>query len=133
MSRIAIAVWQGHVATTLDFASRLLLVDVQGRETTAHGEVSLEEFPRQHMAGLMEEWGIRTVICGAISRSLLRGLHAGGVRVVPFVRGEAQEVLRAFLNGTLDDNRFLMAGCAPGARRQGPGRHGRDGRGRARR
>ena len=131
MSAIAIAVWQGHVATTLDFASSLLLVDVQGRETTANSEVSLEASARRHIADRMKEWGIQTVICGAISRSLLRSLQGRGVRVVPFVRGETQEVLRAFLNGTLGDSRFLMAGCTPAERRARRGWHGKGEPGRA--
>ena len=35
MRRVAIAVWQGCVSTTLDFASNLLLVDVEGRKEAA--------------------------------------------------------------------------------------------------
>ncbi|HET6485461.1 MAG TPA: NifB/NifX family molybdenum-iron cluster-binding protein [Spirochaetia bacterium] len=120
MSRIAVAIWQGHVATTLDFAGTLLLVDVQDGTITAQSEVGLEESAVRHLAGLLGGRGIQTVICGAISRPLLRSLQAGGIRVVPFVRGEAQEVLAAFLDGTLEDSRFLMAGCAPGARRTVP-------------
>ena len=133
MSRIAVAVWRGHVATTLDFASRLLLVDVQGGGIGAPTEIRLGGPAQRDIASRLEQLQVSTVICGAISRCLLRNVEARRIQVIPFVRGEAEKVLRAFVNRTLDDSRVLMAGCPPGTRRARRGRHGEDESGRARR
>lgn len=117
MRRVAIAVWRGCVSTTLDFASNLLLVDVEGRKQTARKEVCLESASPQATALRLEEQGVGVVICGAISRWLAHNLEMRGMRVIPFVSGQVEDVIQAFAKGTLDDGKFLLAGCPPGARR----------------
>jgi predicted Fe-Mo cluster-binding NifX family protein len=117
MRRVAIAVWRGCVSTTLDFAGRLLILDVEGRKEAARKEVCLESASPQATALRLEELGVSTVVCGAISRWLAHNLEMRGIRVIPFVSGKAEDVIQAFAKGTLGDRRFLMAGCQPGARK----------------
>ncbi|HUI71373.1 MAG TPA: hypothetical protein VL354_12715 [Spirochaetia bacterium] len=117
MKRIAVATWQGRVGTTLDFAVHLLLVDVEGCKTGRRKEISLKGNSPQETALILEQFGVTDVICGAISSLLSQRLEMGGMRVIPFVSGEVEEVLHAFINDGLGDRKFLMAGCPPGARR----------------
>ncbi len=117
MRRVAIAVWRGSVSTTLDFASNLLLIDMEGQKVAARKEVRLESGSPQATALSLEAQGVSVVICGAISRLLAQNLEMRGVQVIPFVSGEVEEVIQAFVKGGLDDRKFLMAGCPPGARR----------------
>lgn len=117
MRRVAIAVWRGCVSTTLDFASNLLLVDMEGEKETARTEICLQGASPQQTALRLEEQGVGAVICGAISCWLARNLEMRGMRVIPFVSGQVEDVIKAFAMGTLDDGEFLMAGCLPGARR----------------
>jgi predicted Fe-Mo cluster-binding NifX family protein len=113
MSRTAIATWQGFVATTLDFARALVLVDVVDGQVAARKEVKLAAASAQAMAQRLEKVGAHEVICGAISAPLLSAVEARGIRVIPFVRGGVEEVIRGCLEGTLEDERFHMAGCRP--------------------
>ena len=124
MERVALAVWRGSLSTTLDFASSLLVVDLEGKEKVAEQEIRLEGNSPQATIFRLEEQGVSVVICGAISRWLSRNLEIRGIRVIPFVSGRVDEVLAAFAGGTLDDGKFLMAGCSPGARRAWRCRHG---------
>jgi predicted Fe-Mo cluster-binding NifX family protein len=105
------------VSTTLDFASNLLLVDVEGQKEEARKEVCLEGASPQATALRLEELGVSTVICGAISHWFAHNLEMRGIRVIPFVSRKAEEVFQSFARGILDDRKFLMAGCPPGARR----------------
>ena len=132
MSRTAIAIWLGFVATTLDFARALVLIDVVGGEVTARKEVRIGAVSPQAIAQKVEKTGARVVICGAISAPLLSAVEARGIRVVPFVHGRVEEVIQACLEGTLGEERFHMAGCRP-CRKQGRcrGRRAGPGRGRA--
>ena len=120
MSRTAIAAWQGFVATTLDFARTLLLVDVVDGRVTARREIRLAAASPQAIAHRLEKVGAHVVICGAISAPLLSAVEARGIRVIPFVHGDVEEVIQGCLEGTLKDERFHMAGCRPGG--HGPGR-----------
>jgi len=123
MSRTAIAIWQGFVATTLDFARTLVLVDMVDGKVMGRKEIRLAARSPQAIAGRLESSHTRAVICGAISAPLLSAIEARGIRVIPFVRGDVEEVIRGYLEGTLTDEKFHMAGCRPcehgSARRRG--------------
>ncbi|MGD0728285.1 MAG: NifB/NifX family molybdenum-iron cluster-binding protein [Spirochaetia bacterium] len=127
MSRTAIAAWQGFVATTLDFARTLLLVDVVDGQIRTKREIRLTNASPQAIAQCLELAGAHAVICGAISAPLWTAVEARGIRIIPFVHGDVEEVIQGCLEGTLTDERFRMAGCRPG--RHGPGecRRGRAG------
>jgi predicted Fe-Mo cluster-binding NifX family protein len=101
----------------LDFAGSFLLVDVERGKSMGSREVSLDSASLHVLSRRLQEWGVGTVICGALSRWLWQELETQGIRVVPFVSGRMEEVLQAFMNGTLENGQFLMAGCPPGARR----------------
>ena len=56
---------------------------------------------------------IQILICGAISYPLERALAAAGVRVIGFTCGDLEEVIGAFLNGSLIQPCFRMPGWVP--------------------
>jgi predicted Fe-Mo cluster-binding NifX family protein len=130
--RIAIPTWNGRVSPVFDTASRLLVV-----ETGEHGEHSRfetdisEYFLPSKVIGLTG-LGVKTLICGAISRPLAFMVTNAGISLIPWISGKVEDVLGAFLSGTLFDLRFTMPG-SPGPwgtdvrPRQGPGRGRRRG------
>ncbi|MGC9159746.1 MAG: hypothetical protein ACP5FH_12245, partial [Terracidiphilus sp.] len=107
------------IAPVFDVASHLLLVDVEdGRE--AH---------REEKRLVREEWSARAdellncspdvLICGAISAPLQLRIAACGVRVNAFLCGAVDDVLAAYLNGTLASRAFAMPGCQRWRRQEG--------------
>ena len=54
--------------------------------------------------------GVRVLICGAISQRMEQRLKGLGIKVIADVCGPAEDVLRAYLRGSLDDTRFVMPG-----------------------
>jgi predicted Fe-Mo cluster-binding NifX family protein len=113
MSRAAIATWQGHVATTLDFAKTLLLVDLIDGKVAARREISLAGFSPLAIVGELEAVGARVMICGAISAYLWSAAKRHGIQIIPFVKGDIEAVIQGCLHGTLGDERFHMAGYRP--------------------
>jgi predicted Fe-Mo cluster-binding NifX family protein len=57
------------------------------------------------------ELGVETLICGAISEPVHRELTVRGVKVLRFVAGEIDEVVQAFIAGTLPAPALSMPGC----------------------
>jgi predicted Fe-Mo cluster-binding NifX family protein len=57
------------------------------------------------------ELGVGTLVCGAISRPLHDMVASQGIRVVPFVTGDLDKVVQAWLNGELARDAFCMPGC----------------------
>lgn len=115
---VAVPVWQGRISPVFDVATRLWLLQVERGQVVGRQELSLGAGPPHSLASQLAELGVAVLICGALSRPLEHQLTSARVRVLPRICGEAEEVLRAYLQGTLDDHRFCMPGCCGGHRRR---------------
>lgn len=153
MMRVALPIYHGRVSPVLDSARVLLVVDYsrgstvcrahRGEKTplgavnrrpqheageicgleVARSEVSLEALnPLRRAARLRGLW-VDVVICGAVSRPLSAALSAAGITVIPLRRGPVEEVLAAFVAGSLGDARFRLPGCWVASARQPADHH----------
>jgi predicted Fe-Mo cluster-binding NifX family protein len=132
--KIAIPTWQGRVSPVFDTAQRLLLVDAENGTEVARSEVALQHAFSPQRAARLKQLGVDVLICGAISRPLAGVIAASGIALMPFMSGETDQVLAAYLSKKLPSPQFMMPGCW--AHEHGPGwgfgmGHGR-GRGRGR-
>lgn len=108
---VAIPVWQGRVSPVFDVAGQVLLVEWEDSVEVARREEPLTEEVPDRRAERIAERGVDTLICGAVSRPLEAMLMSRGIEVIPRVCGSVDEVLAAFQNGQLQDERFAMPGC----------------------
>ncbi|MBN2508458.1 MAG: hypothetical protein JXQ71_17400 [Verrucomicrobia bacterium] len=112
--RIAIPVLNQHISPVLDWAERLLMVDVvHARETGRQWVLITEDHPTRRTEQLVN-LGVDVLICGALTRYFEDLLAACPIRLWPRRCGDVEEVLAAFLHGDLDDHRFCLPGCCPG-------------------
>jgi predicted Fe-Mo cluster-binding NifX family protein len=135
-TKIALPVHNGRVAPVFDWAERVLVVDAEGghairRQEEHWGALSLPERLRK-----LSELRIQTLICGGISAPLIEAIQADGTKVIPWIAGEVEQVLTAFMADQLFGSQWSMPGCcgqqrgwrrgARGCGGQGPGqRQGR--------
>ncbi len=106
--KVAVPICRGRVSPVLDVARRVLLVDVEHGAVTSQTEQVLHH---PDPAASMARLDVAVLVCGAISRSLRFRLDAAGVEVIAQVCGPVEIVLKAYLNGTLGEQRFAMPGC----------------------
>lgn len=126
--KVALATWNGRISPVFDVARQVLILDVEdGREIARHEE-SLPGTDPQAQATRVGALGPRTLICGAISRPMAAMLDAGGIRVLPFTAGPVEDVLAAWLAGSLPDPALSMPGCCGRGRCQGGRARGNGGR-----
>jgi len=128
--KIAIPTWNGRVSPVFDTASRLVVVDITEESETARFETDISEHFLPSKSMRLTGLGIDTLICGAISRPLSSMITTAGIKLIPWISGQVEEVVQAFLTNTLFDPRFIMPGCASP---WGTGPGGRHGRGRGKR
>jgi predicted Fe-Mo cluster-binding NifX family protein len=62
------------------------------------GQISLPSRDPLGRASLFCSCGVNLVLCGAISEGSRQVLEENGIEVVPWIRGEIQEVLSAWLS-----------------------------------
>jgi predicted Fe-Mo cluster-binding NifX family protein len=115
--RIAVPDWQGRVSPVFDVAEQVLLVDLDGPVESSRRTELLGDTAVHARARRLAELGVDVVVCGAISWQLEALLTGSGIRVIPLVCGAVEEIVQAFREGTLEDERYAMPGCCRKRRR----------------
>lgn len=109
--KAAFPVWKGKISPVFDVAREIRIVekeeDAKEKEAT---HFIKSDAPMERVSLIINE-GVNELICGAISRTLYTVLTHNDIRVIPFISGNYQEVLRAWLMGRLHLPYFIMPGC----------------------
>lgn len=122
--KAAFTVWNDHMAPVFDVARNFHIVEItNGEIAKERNEVINESMP--HIKSIrLREMGIDVLVCGAISRPVHSMVASYGIQVIPFITGEVQEVIKAWIEGRLEQKAFMMPGCrGRGMRRRFRGRH----------
>jgi predicted Fe-Mo cluster-binding NifX family protein len=126
--KIAISHWHGRIAPVFDVADNLLLIDIEEGRRRGRENVSLSPYRDSFgRARDVSALGVHVLLCGAVSHTLETALIGSGIQVYGFLCGNMDDVLDAFLQNRLSDERFFMPGhhaeSQPGGgHRQRPGR-----------
>lgn len=119
--RVALATWNGRISPVFDVARQVQVLDVENGRVIARHKEALPGTEPQAQAGRLMAIAPQTLICGAISRPMATLLEASKIRVIPFIAGDVERVLRAWLLGALPNSALSMPGCC-GRRRCHGGR-----------
>jgi predicted Fe-Mo cluster-binding NifX family protein len=115
--KVAIPVYGDYVSNAFDFAHKLLLVDIENGKETERCEVELEGLSLPQRADKLKTLGVDVLICGALSRLLANMVTQSGIEILPYVTGNIENVLGAYMAGQLTRPEFCMPGCWLGGRR----------------
>jgi predicted Fe-Mo cluster-binding NifX family protein len=114
--RLAIPTYDNHVASVADFADTLLLVDVEGKTEAGRKTVDFDVPIVPAKVAVLDHNNVDTLICGAVSRPFAAMVIHSGIELVPFISGNVEDVLNAYLRGSLSDPQFFMPGHRKGMR-----------------
>jgi predicted Fe-Mo cluster-binding NifX family protein len=110
--KVAIPSLNGRVSPVFDTARELIVVEVEGGEERSRRIVSLAQDPfLTKRVKKLRTLKIDVLICGGISHVLADGVSAGKTKVISWVAGPVEEVLRAYLGDRLSDAEWRMPGC----------------------
>lgn len=127
-ARVALATWNGRISPVFDVARQVLMVNIENGRVVSQFEEKLPGTEPQAQADRLSAHGPQVLICGAISQTMAAMLAAKDVRVIPFTAGSVEEVLAAWLAGSLPDPALSMPGCCGRMRRCRGGNARRRGR-----
>ena len=116
---IAIPVMRGRVAPVLNWCSRLMIFPASPENGRAR-ELRIPELEAVARLQLLQSKGVSILICGALSADLDYCAAQLGLRIIPGVSGEIDEVLQAYRQNRLDRPEFWLPGC------RGPRRYRQD-------
>jgi predicted Fe-Mo cluster-binding NifX family protein len=115
--KVALPIWNSRISPVFDTAERMLIVDIQGDSVTGSEEYQIHNVFPPLRSRELRDVGVDVLICGAISNPLAGMIDDAGIRLLPWVSGEVDEVLDAFRRGQLTDSRYFMPGCRGRRRR----------------
>jgi predicted Fe-Mo cluster-binding NifX family protein len=115
--KVAIAVWEDCVSSVLDFSQRLVVVELNDAGEVGRVQVALSERNPFVRLAKLRELGVNVLICGAVSQPLASASTAQGIRLLPYVTGRVDDVLKAYQAGQLGLPEFMLPGWWPGARK----------------
>jgi predicted Fe-Mo cluster-binding NifX family protein len=112
--KVVLTVWENRISPVADSARQLLVVDVENRNIRDRYTEYFEMESVFYRARRLFDLEVEIFICGAISDFFASLLEGYGIRLIPFICGEAEEVLYAYLEDFLPCPRFMMTGyCSP--------------------
>ena len=109
--KIAVPIWNDKISPVFDTASRLLIINTKNLSEIERFEIYLGEQDISKRCLLIHSLKVNVLICGAISRSFSMMLMSTGVKIISEISGLAEDVLQAYLHGSLSNSKYLMPGC----------------------
>lgn len=108
--RIALPIWENRISPVLDTAKQLLVVDVDGDKETSREIHTLPAVSLVHRIETLGHLGVDLLVCSAITRPLFIELTKSGIRIIPNVCGDADEIIKCIIAGEPIEARFAMPG-----------------------
>ncbi len=106
--KVAITVWENRVSPVFDSAHKVIVADIENGEVVDRCDESLDAEQPLFRADKLSHLGVNVLICGEISKLLKSLIRSHGIRVIPFITGEVNQVLDAYQKDLLDTPSFQM-------------------------
>jgi len=105
---VATDMWGNVISPLFDSTPALLVLEIEDGRVIDR-RLELLGFESAYFRGLrLTRWGIEVLICGAVSFELQRMLESQSISLIPFISGEGQHALDAYLSGSLSAVGFRL-------------------------
>ena len=109
--KIALAVWKNRISPVFDSARALIVAEVENETINNRKYIHIQTHMPHNRAVELFELGVNVLICGAISRIYEKMIELQGIKVIPFIAGNVNQVIESYLKGKLNSRNFRMPGC----------------------
>jgi predicted Fe-Mo cluster-binding NifX family protein len=107
----ALTVWENRISPVFDSSQTLLVAQIKNKKIVSrHLEPFNPSLP-SHLADRLDAIGVEIFICGAISQLPADIIEAMGIKLIPFITGNTDEVLENLIKDQPIIPGFLMPGC----------------------
>ncbi len=111
MTKTAFSLWNERIAPVFDVARNFRIVETIEKGIIGQSERRFSTDDTQERVLRLATLQVEQLVCGAITRSSCYALTEHSIQVVSFVAGELEQVIQAWLSGSLTDGHFAMPGC----------------------
>jgi predicted Fe-Mo cluster-binding NifX family protein len=100
-AKVAIPLFGDRISSRLDCSECILLVDIDRGRIITRQEMRWAHTNFIEKIHLLHEEDVKVLICGGLTEACSNMLRDAGIGVLPWIRGNVEEVLCKFVNGTL--------------------------------
>jgi predicted Fe-Mo cluster-binding NifX family protein len=123
--KVVVPIWRDRISPVFDTAGTLLVVEFESSREVSRFRINMQNDSLTYRVAKLKESDADVLLCGAISRPLFDMVTAAGIKVTPFLSGNLESLLTAFIEDRLADTRYLMPGCCGWRRQKRTGRRGK--------
>jgi predicted Fe-Mo cluster-binding NifX family protein len=123
---IAMTVWGQRISPVFDAARTLLIAEIDGSTVVGTAHLAFDPERPLELVQMLLRQQVVLVICGAVSEQPAAMLEAAGIRLLPFVAGDVDQVLAHLIKGRALGSAFRMPGCGKHFCCRGKIRRGRE-------
>lgn len=109
--RVAIPYWENRISPVLDTAENFLFVDIQNGKRIKNTRINLSNKSPSEKVEYCRRHGVNWLLCGAVSDYYYNLISAKGIKIIPWLRGNIDHILEAFVCNSLYEPGFIMPGC----------------------
>ncbi|MFO8083635.1 MAG: NifB/NifX family molybdenum-iron cluster-binding protein [Desulfobacterales bacterium] len=121
--RVAVTAWEDRISPVFDSARSLLIADIENELVVDRQYKLFAPEPVSRLADLLRSLEIEVLICGAIAQTPSNIIEASGIKLISFIGGKIDDILKSYAKNGRIVPEFLMPGCARQFRRKRRGRH----------
>jgi len=109
--KIAVTIWGKRISPVFDSSRMLLVVEIKDKKIIDRKFLAFNPDRPSHLLALLIELDISVLVCGAVSLMPANFIEAGGIKLIPFITGNAEEVITLYAKDADLIPTFLMPGC----------------------
>ena len=108
--KIVISIWQNRVSPLFDSSHHLLFSHIKGGKVIKKDVLSVEGLSLFQRAELLQKLSVDILICGGITQPILDTIRNKNIKVIPFLCGDANDLLEALRKNRDVKTLFSMPG-----------------------
>lgn len=108
---IAIAAYQDRIVSLFESSEKFVIIYSPSYDIKHAKSINVSNNAFTELIQLLKTNKIEILICGAIRGCVRQQIEAHNIKVIPWITGDIQNVVQAFLSDNLFSSSFLMPGC----------------------
>jgi len=109
--KIAIPTLNQRISPLLDTARVVKIFSIEENSFSEINTFILDGLSLIEKSESVKNAGIDFLICGALSKQFLKILLSMNIETIAWKSGDINEIVNAFINDNLFDDKYLMPGC----------------------
>ncbi len=109
--KIAITVWGNRISPVFDSATTLMIVEIKNSKIVSQTFEAFNPKFLIQIRSIFTTHQIKVLICGAITDVQSKSIEHSGIKLIPFITGNIDDVLACCLKKAHRISDFLMPGA----------------------